>query len=115
MVGACSCLACQKRTGSVFGVMAFYPDDAVLEGFGNPSHFERPSDSGLGATTHFCPDCGTTVYVRAGFLPGHLAVAVGCFADPGFPEPGFSSWNATKHAWVHFPEHWPASDDQAFS
>ena len=37
-------------------------------------------------------------------MPDHVAVAVGCFADPTFPPPTTVAWTAEQHAWVRFPE-----------
>ncbi len=34
MVAACSCMECQRRTGAVFGVMAFFKNDLVIEKLG---------------------------------------------------------------------------------
>jgi hypothetical protein len=42
-------------------------------------------------------------------MPGLIAVPVGAFADPSFPPPTVSVWEARRHAWVALPadiEHW---------
>jgi hypothetical protein len=39
-----------------------------------------------------------------------LAIPVGAFADPGFPEPTFSVYEDRKHAWVGLP---PAMEHMA--
>ena len=114
MVAACSCMECQRRTGAVFGVMAFFKNDLVIEKLGECKSFERASDSGLGATTYFCPDCGSTVYAKPGSMPQFTAISVGCCGEPNFPEPQSAAWNATKHGWVCYPEHWSKSDNQKF-
>jgi hypothetical protein len=36
--------------------------------------------------------------------PGLVAVAVGAFADPGFPPPTVSVYEARRHPWVVVPE-----------
>jgi hypothetical protein len=112
IVLACSCLKCQRRTGSVFGVSAYFPDEQVEEITGDTRTFNPPSDSGRPSERHFCPHCGTAVYWKAGAFPGHTGIAVGTFADPAFPAPMVSVWNGSKHSWVEFPEHWPSSDTQ---
>ena len=33
-------------------------------------------------------------------MPDILAVAIGAFADPGFPAPGVSVYERRQHAWV---------------
>ena len=37
-------------------------------------------------------------------LPDFIAVPVGAFADPEFPPPVFSVYEARQHAWVKMPE-----------
>jgi hypothetical protein len=103
MVGACSCLSCQKRTGSVFGVGAYFPKDKV-EVLSRPDKiFVRPGESGMNAELHFCPSCGSTVYWEAPIFPGIRGVAVGCFADPSFAPPQIAAWDESRHRWVGFP------------
>ena len=114
IVAACSCLKCQKRTGSVFGVSSYFDDDQVIERIGESNSYERTSDSGLKVERKFCPICGSTVYWKADILDKYTGVAVGAFADPEFPEPTFSAWNKSKHSWVSFPENWKSSDTQEF-
>jgi hypothetical protein len=101
-ISMCHCLACQQRTGSVFGVQARFPREAVTI-TGRTSEFERVGDSGNRATFHFCPSCGSTVYWHMEGLPDFVAVAVGAFADPGFPPPTVSVYEERRHAWAAAP------------
>lgn len=102
-VSMCHCFACQKRTGSVFGAQARFPKDKVtLEG--NTSVYERIADSGNSVFFHFCPQCGSTVYYKIPDLPDVIAIPIGGFADPTFPTPRVSVYEARKHPWVHVPE-----------
>ncbi len=108
-VVACHCLDCQRRSGSPFGVLAYYPKEALAI-VGEARRYERPTASGGTFETFFCPECGSTVYARAGKHPAVIGVAVGSFADPGFPAPVRSVFEATKHDWVTIPgavEHYP--------
>jgi hypothetical protein len=99
----CHCLACQRRTGSVFGVQARFPSEKVrVEG--RSTGYVRAGDSGNKATFHFCPDCGSTVYYQLDGVPDAIAVAVGAFADPEFPAPKISVYEARRHAWAQTPE-----------
>ncbi|HVJ54311.1 MAG TPA: GFA family protein [Aliidongia sp.] len=61
LVSLCHCLACQKRTGSSFGIAAFFRRGDVTA-TGPARSFTRPSDSGHDVTFHFCPDCGSTLF-----------------------------------------------------
>jgi hypothetical protein len=40
------------------------------------------------------------VFYRAVAQPGLVAVAIGAFAEPGFPQPDYSVYESRKHAWV---------------
>ena len=102
-VSVCHCLACQRRTGSVFGVQARFARECVRI-LGRSSEFVRVSDEGGEACTfHFCPECGATVYYLADSTPEMVAVPVGAFADPSFPTPRISVWEERRHGWVVMP------------
>lgn len=102
-VSLCHCLACQRRTGSVFSVQArFAADQVQIEG--RAHEYVRVGDEGGRATFRFCPTCGTTVYYEAEALPGLIAIQVGAFADPSFPPPQYTVYNQRRHAWAAMPE-----------
>lgn len=102
-VSVCHCLACQRRTGSVFGAQARFPRDAV-QITGRGAQFVRIGDEGTETTFTFCPQCGATVfYVMAG-QEEFMAIPVGAFADPGFPAPSFSVYEDRMHSWVQMPK-----------
>ena len=103
LVLACNCTQCQKRTGSIFGVSAYFPKQTVNIS-GKSKAFTRVSDKGTRSSDHFCPECGTTLFWDAGALPDMRGVAVGCFADPSFPPPKFAIWAQHQHHWAQFPE-----------
>jgi hypothetical protein len=96
---ACSCTECQRRTGSVFGVGAYYPEAQVTVS-GDAREYVRMADSGAPFHTFFCPTCGTSLYWRSARNPGTLGVAVGAFADPKFPAPHRSVFEQSRHEWV---------------
>ncbi|MEW5848053.1 MAG: GFA family protein [Myxococcota bacterium] len=102
-VSMCHCLACQQRTGSTYGVQARFPDEQVTQVEGRVAQYKRVADSGNEVTFHFCPTCGSTVFWKLGALPGFTVVAVGAFADPKFPAPRVSVYEARRHAWVGMP------------
>lgn len=99
-IAICHCIDCQRRTGSVFGTTARFARPQVTKIEGRSSTFERVADSGNLLTFHFCPDCGTTVYWELARFPDLIAVAVGTFADPGFPVPRYSVYERRRHDWV---------------
>jgi hypothetical protein len=65
---------------------------------GEPAPF-RSCDSG-GATYHFCPECGSTVYWDIDAAPDMLGVGVGGFTDPAFPPPMIAGFEAYGAAWA---------------
>lgn len=99
-ISMCHCLECQRRTGGVFANQAWFGRDQVVSMSGSATEYKRVSDSGKTLAFHFCPICGSTVYWEAEAFPGLVAVAVGSFADPNFPAPGFSVWERRQHNWV---------------
>jgi len=68
---------------------------------GRATQYVRTADSGNKLTFNFCPDCGATVYYWAEAIPDVIAVPLGAFADPTFPAPKFSVYEARQHPWVH--------------
>jgi hypothetical protein len=85
-VSLCHCLDYQKRTGSTYGVAAFFRRDDV-EPQGVTWSYTRPSDGGTPGTFHFCSSGGSTVFWKPHRKPELVSVAVGSFADPKFPAP----------------------------
>ena len=102
-VSVCHCLACQRRTGSVFGAQARFSSDSVTI-TGASKEFVRVGAEGTRTTFRFCPDCGSTVYYTPGGLGDAIAIPVGAFADPKFPSPTFSVYEERMHSWVSMPQ-----------
>jgi hypothetical protein len=101
-ISVCHCLACQRRTGSAFSYQARFPREQV-EISGESRQYVRVADHGEQRTFFFCPECGATVYYDNASAPDVIAVPVGGFADPSFPEPWVSVWESRRHAWVGLP------------
>jgi len=102
-ISICHCLACQRRTGSTFGVQARFPREQVAVE-GRATDYVRVADSGGRVTSHFCAICGATVYYELEKVPGFVGVPVGAFADPTFPAPTISIYEARRHPWVVMPD-----------
>src|SRR5215813_7502501 len=98
-ISLCHCLDCQRRTGSTYGIAAFFRRDDVKTN-GEFRTYTRKSDSGFTVNFRFCPDCGSTVFWEPERRPDAIAVAVGSFADPTFPAPSQSVYNELRHPWV---------------
>jgi hypothetical protein len=105
-VSVCHCLDCQRRTGSAFSAQATFSEEQVsLQG--EAREFTRHGDEGYWGRFSFCPTCGGTVWYRIERRPGMVSVPLGGFADPAFPEPRFSVWEARRHPWVRIETQGP--------
>jgi hypothetical protein len=105
-VATCHCDFCQKRTGSVFGVAAYFDVDEELEVHGEVRVFNGLELDGVGDGTgrsvsyHFCPTCGSTLYWTIRGENPVMAMAVGNFVDPAFPAPVMELHTELRHLWV---------------
>jgi hypothetical protein len=104
-VSICNCLACQRRTGSAFGMQAAFKVDQVQVA-GRFNDYLRVSDEAdrKKHIFHFCPDCGSQVFYTEPTEPDLIVVSVGSFADPSFPPPTESGYDSRRHPWVGLPD-----------
>ncbi len=110
-VRLCNCTECQRRTGSAYGVNAYFSRTHVkIEGRSKP--FRRSSDAGRWVETHFCPECGSTVYWHLEQMSDIIGVAAGAFTDPTFPAPKGANWTENKYHWVPLPNGIPTHSKQ---
>jgi hypothetical protein len=82
----CSCLDCQRASGTAHTSVVIVPAQA-LNIAGETNLFGRPSDSGATFTRHFCPHCGTPIYGQSSRAEALRMLPVGFFA-------GQNSWFA---------------------
>ena len=99
LISLCHCKSCQRRTGSAFGVGAFFLRTSV-EAAGERRNFTRQGDSGSSVKFHFCPACGSTVFWEPERRPDIVAVAVGTFADSNFPKPTREVYTSERCIWI---------------
>jgi hypothetical protein len=102
-VSVCHCLACQRRTGSVFGAQARFLAESVTIG-GVSKQFVRVGDAGARTVFNFCPICGATVHFAIEGGEEYIAIPIGAFAEPSFPGPSVSVYEERMHRWVQMPE-----------
>jgi len=100
-VGVCHCLACQRRTGSVFATLASFATPYSVNG--KATEYARTGDKGAQFIFRFCPTCGTNLFHTEVGEDGSVSVAVGGFAEPGFPPPTVSVYDCRRHPWVQLP------------
>lgn len=100
----CHCTFCQKRTGSAFGMGAYFNDDAVEKLEGPRKSYQHISDeSGRWLKVEFCTNCGGTVTWTLEMMPGMRGFAGGSFDDPKWFRILRHSWMRSAHPWVKAP------------
>lgn len=107
----CHCNSCQLRTGTAFSIQGRFTRSMVkIEGesktwtYPNTEKTEYPSCDIGGATYHFCPTCGSTVYWDITGAPDVVGIAIGNFTDPTFPAPMISGFEKYGHPWAMHAE-----------
>ena len=103
----CHCTNCKRRTGSAFGVSAYFDRGAVVKTTGETliyafHHAEKNHDQ----ERHFCKRCGTTLFWFVSALPDKIGVAGGCSGELEMPEPEMSVAHRKKKSWLSLPERW---------
>jgi hypothetical protein len=103
----CSCLNCQKASGSGHSsVVLFRRADVSISG--STKSFVRPADSGAIFTRHFCPDCGTTVFAASSRAPDLAILPAGLFAGQNdWYAPNQLIFARTHQAWDLIADHLP--------
>ena len=99
---ACACTLCQRASGSVMTVSAYF-DEAAVRVTGPWERFHHRGAGREDRWRAFCPSCGGTLFFKPDARPGVLAVPAGCFGDPGFPVPDFLIWWADRPRWLGTP------------
>lgn len=103
----CHCNNCKKRTGSAFGVGAYFPKQAVtdIEGETRIYAFHNAARN-EDQERHFCVKCGTTICWYISSMPQIIGIAGGCFADDPLSEPNITASHSKKWEWVTIPSEW---------
>lgn len=108
-VNHCMCRLCQRQTGSVGVVNAFYESDRVTVTQGTLTETTVKSGSGSDHTICRCADCGAAVfsyYPRVGRLG--VGIRVGSFDNPDAFTPTAVVFTESKMPWAALPQGIPA-------
>ena len=107
LLGVCNCTNCKRRTGSAFGISAYFEREAVVSQQGATGvyafhHKELNHDQ----ERHFCSACGTTLFWYVSNMPSRIGIAGGCFEEGALPEPDSSFRDNKRFPWVTLPGNW---------
>lgn len=96
-VGICHCLDCRKHGGSLFAILAIFPEQAVTVRGETTSYRGR----------HFCPSCGSSVFSRS---DDEVEIHIGALDDIDQFNPSYELWTIRREHWLpDFPlkHHYP--------
>jgi hypothetical protein len=83
----CHCRFCQRATGSAFMVEPLFRIEDLHMTKGAPTIYElRSAGSGKMVRIHFCPSCGTKLYLAFERFADCYGVYAGTFDDPNWFE-----------------------------
>jgi hypothetical protein len=106
----CSCLDCQKATGTGHATIAIVDPTSVTIA-GNTKSFVRPADSGATFTRYFCPHCGTPLYGQSSRAQRSLMLPVGLFGiEAAWFAPTQLIFSRSHHDWDAIAEALPRYD-----
>lgn len=105
MYGICHCANCRRRTGSAFGMSAYFPRERVIEQTGALREYAfHHAAQNHDQSRRFCSRCGTTLHWTLSTLPHLIGIAGGCFTEPPLGTPSYSTSHSQCLEWVGVPE-----------
>lgn len=106
MNGVCSCSNCKKRTGSAFGISAYFKEEQIVSkpSIGLSVYKLHNKEQNHDQERYFCTSCGTTLFWYISTFTNMIGVAGGCFISNPLPEPSVSFNHKQKVAWATFSD-----------
>lgn len=100
----CHCTACQRWSGSAFGmsVVIDASDFRLLQG--ELETWSSQSDTGRAKLAAFCRRCGTRIYHRSEWRGESMSVKAGTLDDTHWLLPDIHIWTGSGQPWVVIPE-----------
>jgi hypothetical protein len=108
LVSSCACTRCQRRTGSFYGVTAYFRPAQVVDRSGATQTY---APQGGTSTIHRCARCGGSLWWVFDGEDDLVGVAGGAFAGQDLPSPQRMVFTASKHPYVRIPEGVPTYED----
>jgi len=102
-VVACHCTACQRQSGSAFGMSMVVRQQDFRITRGEVKTYASKSDAGRAKLGAFCPDCGTRIYHQSELRQGNVSIKAGTLDDTSTLTPDIHIWTASKQPWDTIP------------
>lgn len=99
----CHCTDCRKITGSTYSTNVIIPGDQFKLVSGTPKTISKKADSGKQITSHFCGDCGSTLFRQGETFGDAKVIKVGVMDDVSALEaakPEAELYAAERIGWV---------------
>lgn len=102
----CHCTDCQRTAGSPFSVELMVPSDG-FEVRGKSQTYTVAGDSGKDVHRHFCPQCGSGVWLECDSDPGYVFLKAGTLDDAGWVKPDMHIFTVSGQPWVEVQDSLP--------
>ena len=100
----CHCLDCRKITGSTYSTNIIVPGEGFTVLSGNPKTIAKKGDNtGNEITSHFCPNCGSTLWRDGASFGDGKVIKVGIMDDANAlddAKPGIELYAPHRPSWV---------------
>ncbi|KAF1957201.1 hypothetical protein CC80DRAFT_492004 [Byssothecium circinans] len=99
----CHCADCRKQSGSTYSTNAIYKESDLKVTKGTPKEHATKADSGNIIASHFCANCGSTLWRDGASFPGLKVVKIGTLDDPkalGDAKPQAELYAGGRVPWV---------------
>ncbi|HVJ33127.1 MAG TPA: GFA family protein [Terriglobia bacterium] len=94
----CQCRDCQRESGTGhLSHLHFMRDSVKLSG--QAASWEMTADSGNRKSRHFCPACGSPVYMTFAAMPQLFTIRAASLDDPARFKPQVVTYASRAYAW----------------
>ncbi len=106
----CNCDDCKKRTGSAFGISAYFSDTQIIGKLGVMNEYQIQNE-GFEQLRSFCSNCGTTLFWRISAFKNVIGISGGCFIETPLSKPSIVAEKKSKVKWCNLQGDWSDSFD----
>ncbi|KAK7740870.1 hypothetical protein SLS62_010967 [Diatrype stigma] len=99
----CHCSDCRKITGTTYSTNLIVPTAGFRVTAGTPKTVAKTADTGNTVTSHFCGDCGSTLFRDGPTFGDNTVIKVGVLDDPAALDaarPALELFAPNRVAWV---------------